>query len=230
MRRIICDYFKLIIDRLFSKTKKKELETNINLGRMENLLIHIDNFSPSSILEIGVWRGENALNMIGAASTGSAHVEYVGVDLFEDLASQTNLEREASLWPESKENVFKKLSNSYPAAHIELIPGYSKDTLPTLIGRKFQLIFIDGGHSYETVLNDWINALKLISNDGFIFFDDYTNIDATILDNFGVRKLVDSLDAEKFNVQILEPEDVYQKSWGVLKTRMVRIEARTNWS
>lgn len=230
MFKIFLDDFKSKITGLFPIDKRESLAIKLNLGRMENLITHIEKSSVNSILEIGVWKGENALHMLKAASKVSDQVTYVGVDLFEDLASQTNLEREASLWPESKENIFKKLTKNYPGAQIELVPGYSKDTLPTLIGRKFQLIFIDGGHSYETVLSDWTNALKLISHDGYIFIDDYTNIEATILGNFGVRKLVDSLDTERHNVQILDPEDIYENSWGVLKTRMVRIGPKVSWS
>jgi predicted O-methyltransferase YrrM len=230
LRRINLTNFKLKITELISMNRERGFEINLNLGRMENLMSHIENSRVSSILEIGVWKGENALHMLKAASKVSDNVTYVGVDLFEDLASQANLESEASLWPESKENISMKLTKSYPRAQIELIPGYSKDSLPTLIGRKFQLIFIDGGHSYETVLGDWTIALKLISHDGYIFIDDYTNIEATILDNFGVRKLVDSLDTDRYSVQILDPEDIYEQHWGVLKTRMVRIGPKKSWS
>lgn len=229
LQKIVPTNFKLKFIELLSIKIRRDLDINLNLGRMENLLSHIANSSVSSILEIGVWKGENALRMLKSASKVPDQVTYVGIDLFEDLASQINLEREASLWPESEDNVLMKLTRSYPGAHIELVPGYSKDTLPTLIGRKFQLIFIDGGHSYETVLCDWTNALKLISHDGYIFIDDYTNIEATILGNFGVRKLVDSLDPEMYNVQILDPEDIYENSWGELKTRMVRIGPRKSW-
>ena len=228
--KIFLDDFRSKITGLFPIDKRESLAIKLNLGRMENLITHIEKSSVNSILEIGVWKGENALNMLQAASKISDQVAYVGVDLFEDLASQANLESEASLWPESKENMSMKLTKNYPRAQIELISGYSKDSLPTLIGRKFQLIFIDGGHSYETVLGDWTNALKLISHDGYIFIDDYTNIEATILDNFGVRKLVDSLDTDRYSVQILDPEDTYERYWGVLKTRMVRIGSKKSWS
>lgn len=228
--KIFLDDFRSKITGLFPIDKRESLAIKLNLGRMENLITHIEKSSVNSILEIGVWKGENALNMLQAASKISDQVAYVGVDLFEDLASQANLESEASLWPESKENISMKLTKNYPRAQIELIPGYSKDSLPTLIGRKFQLIFIDGGHSYETVLGDWTNALKIISHDGYIFIDDYTNIEATMLDNFGVRKLVDSLDTDRYSVQILDPEDIYERHWGVLKTRMVRIGPKKSWS
>jgi hypothetical protein len=228
-RTILAD-FRSKISGLFPIEKRVGLEIKLNLGRMENLMSHIEKSSVNSILEIGVWKGENAVNMLQVASKVSYQVTYVGVDLFEDLASLLNLEREASLWPESQENVYMKLTNNYPKAQIELISGYSKDSLPTLIGRKFQLIFIDGGHSYETVLGDWTNALKLISDDGYIFLDDYTNIEATTLDNFGVRKLVESLDTERYSVQILDPEDIYEQRWGVLKTRMVRVGPKMSWS
>ena len=112
LRRINLTNFKLKITELISMNRKRGFEINLNLGRMENLMSHIENSRVSSILEIGVWKGENALHMLKAASKVSDNVTYVGVDLFEDLASQANLESEASLWPESKENISMKITKN----------------------------------------------------------------------------------------------------------------------
>ncbi len=46
--------------------------------------------------------------MLKVASKVSDQVIYVGVDLFKYQASPINLEREASFWPESIENILMK--------------------------------------------------------------------------------------------------------------------------
>ena len=64
----------------------------------------------------------------------------------------------------------------------KLITGNSKDILPILIkeNRKFDLIFIDGDHKYNTVKSDMLNSLKLINSNGYILLDDTVNINELI--------------------------------------------------
>jgi len=64
---------------------------------------------------------------------------------------------------------------TYPNRH-KLILGDSKITLPNFINEnkdtKFDIIFIDGGHEYETVKSDMNNCLKLSHKDTIIIMDD----------------------------------------------------------
>ena len=57
---------------------------------------------------------------------------------------------------------------------IKLLIGNSKEVLPQLVrsNKKFDLIFIDGGHDYDVVKSDLNNALKMSDKNTLIVVDD----------------------------------------------------------
>jgi predicted O-methyltransferase YrrM len=67
------------------------------------------------------------------------------------------------------------IDNTYPNRH-ELIIGDSKTTIPlyTNINQeiKMDLIFIDGGHDYETAIDDLMNCRNLSHKDTILIMDD----------------------------------------------------------
>lgn len=69
--------------------------------------------------------------------------------------------------------------------------------------KKYDYIYIDGDHSYKGVKFDFENALEILSPDGIITLHDYHVEDGTLGYDFGIGKLVDSLDREVFNVFIM---------------------------
>ena len=75
----------------------------------------------------------------------------------------------------------KKFKNN-----IKLIKGNSLEILPNIDLKIFDMIFVDGGHSYETVKSELAYILKNIKNNCLVVCDDYT-----LLETPGVKKAID---------------------------------------
>lgn len=199
--------------------------------RYRNLLQTVRRRRCRTFLEVGVLRGDRAIEMIQTAglSYPAREITYYGFDLFEDLSAR-DLERELSLVPPSRAQVKRRLERT--GAHVELFKGYSRVTLPSFVEehrgdpRAIDLIFLDGGHSVETIAEDWRNLEALVGPATTVIFDDYYPEGGPQLRGVGCNQLIDSLDANRYRVEILAPEDRFRKDWGVLAIRMVRVRRR----
>jgi predicted O-methyltransferase YrrM len=203
----------------------QRIKYKFSIDRKRFVLNHIRRHKPNSILEIGVFNGFFAERMIKTASLNSAKkVFYTGVDLFEEM-NQEIYSRELSLNADKQEIVYEKLK--LQKANVRLLKGFSKNILPQIIGESFDLIIIDGGHSFETVLNDFEYAKKLLSEKGYIFFDDYVNKQAVVREAWGVNQVVNSIDRNVYNVKKSLIFDAFPKPWGILITRMVKVNKKS---
>jgi predicted O-methyltransferase YrrM len=198
----------------------------LSIDRKNYVLKHIRQNNPKTILEIGVFNGAFAKRMLlSATNSVNGNVSYTGVDLFEDLTSEVH-KREISLWASKKASVYKDLSK-IKNAKISLLKGYSSDLLPLLEGKmKFDLILIDGGHSYKTVKSDFDFAKKLINTNGAIFFDDYVNSQGVLKEGYGINKVVDNINRAKYSIKISKNRDIFPKSYGLLSIRMVKVQLK----
>ena len=200
----------------------------LNLDRKNYILKYIRKNKPKTILEIGVFNGAFTRRMLlNATNSINEIVSYTGVDLFEDLSIEI-YKKEISLWASNQDSVHNNLSK-IKNTKINLLKGYSRDVLPLLEGKiKFDLILIDGGHSYETVKTDFYFARNLISSNGAIFFDDYVNKQGVINDGYGVNKFVDDINRANYSVKISKNRDIFPKSYGLLITRIVKVQLKNN--
>jgi len=141
------------------------------------------------LLEIGVYDGENARSMIEAAKENfpPEEIEYYGFDYFED---------EGLYW-----EVYKKLEET--GCKFKLFRGDSKVTLPQHVDELpiMDLIFIDGGKSYETAKSDWENCRKLMGKHTAVFVHNY--------EFPGVKKAIDEIPRNGYIVEILHPPADY---------------------
>lgn len=184
--------------------------------RYENLIRYIIKYKPQSIMEIGVWDGRTAKKMIEAALRHHNEVRYIGFDLFEDITDK-EIVAEQSKTTKANYNNVRSLLEKIPYADVELYKGYTKDTIPLVPTELIDFIFIDGGHSPETIKSDWTNIQRFIHGKTVIIFDDYWEGRT----DFGCKKLIDDLKLRDVNwdIALLNPVDIFPEK----RIRMVRV-------
>ena len=204
------DYIYDFLRSLKGKTRYHYLTHYIKENRCKN------------IVEVGVWNGRNSSRMLRAARANNKpnEINYWGFDLWE-LMDDDIFESEYSKKPPTIKEIKSKLSST--GCNINLIQGDTKDTLKSFYDESngklsIDFIYIDGGHSFDTIQSDWDNLNGLMDKDTLTIFDDYyeyTDPDPStgVLDDlkptFGCSQLIDSLNRDLWNVEILPHFDQF---------------------
>lgn len=177
--------------------------------RYDQLLEYVARDPSLSILEIGVARGANALRMISFAQQRGGRPRYTGVDLFgsldaEELASDYYVKTKHPMSVQQTMRMLRSELGVEAAMRIYLLEGKSQDVLPVLLAQRYayDLIFIDGSHSYEGVKCDWMHCQHMLAPGGTIVFDDYPN--------WGIKPAVDEIDPALWNVRVLPAKDTFK--------------------
>jgi predicted O-methyltransferase YrrM len=178
-------------------------------------LQHVKEKQPKNFLEIGVFHGVTSRNVCDLLKAiHGNNFKFTGIDIF---STEDNLTKDEFI-PKTKFSnplktlyykhlirldpysivSVKKLLRKYKN-NINIIKGNSNEILPEIIIEKFDYVFLDGGHKYETVLKDLKILTKVIKNGGVILCDDY---DLTYAP--GVKKAIDEyILLNNFNLKIL---------------------------
>ena len=157
-------------------------------GRYTQIPKLIEIFKPSSIVEIGTWSGWRAIQMSLSAFKYQNAVSYTGFDVFSNGTIELD-EYEKNIKPhfsqKSIEMLLQFLQFVEPNFKYHLISGDTNKTLrPTVV----DFAFIDGGHSVETIKNDFDN----LSKSRIILLDDYYTgpIDTSL---YGCNKIIQNI-------------------------------------
>ena len=181
--------------KYFRKTSLKQK------GHGEIFLKEVLNKKPKSFLEIGVFHGVTARNVCELLyQIHGNDFKYVGLDLFEksdqnkfEVIPNTNFKnpfkkfyhqyitRQDPYSIEAVSNLLKKFKNQ-----VHLIQGNSNQVLKKMDMSKIDFVFLDGGHEYNTVVNDLNSCIDVLKFNGSILCDDYNLGSAP-----GVKKAID---------------------------------------
>ena len=163
---------------------------------------------PKNFLEVGVFQGVTARNVCEVLKEiYQNEFKYIGIDLF----SSSNLaydNKEHTLKHSKISNPFKNFYfnflrkedlNSKKAVsrllkkfnnNISLYEGYSDKILNSIDISYIDMVFLDGGHSYETVKKDLKILSTKLKKNKIIICDDYNQ------KNYGVKRAVDEFRLE----------------------------------
>jgi hypothetical protein len=181
---------------------------------------------PKTILEIGTSSGETAIGLIWVAGQawGEGNIKYFGIDLFENgKPAQWELEFSGNYVPPKMAAVQARLETETQAA-ITLVAMDSRE-LPSKAPESWppiDLIYVDGGHSLETVKHDWGFAQACMHEGTVIIFDDYFPEMSFI----GAKLTVDGIDRSKFDVDIRPETDDYMHQFGRLRTQLAVVRLK----
>ena len=162
----------------------------------DNFLSLVEEYKPKNVLEIGVFCGVTSRNICELLKTNfGSDFRYYGLDLFGssktsnvdeiepkflenqkfsnplktiyyNFIKKENLNSKASV-----QNFLKKFSQN-----IELIEGDTRVTLEKVPLSEIDFVFLDGGHSYDTVLSDLQKLYDNMKNNSRIVCDDFAGI------------------------------------------------------
>ena len=179
------------------------------------LLKHIKQNKPKNFLEIGVFHGVTSRNVCELLySFHGNDFKFTGIDLF--VNDETLLKDEyipkikfsnplktiyykyiIRLDPYSVDSILRLLKKFQK--NVNIIKGNSNKVLKEINVDKFDYVFLDGGHKYETVKKDLENLTQIVNNNGTILCDDYDLSYAP-----GVKKAIEDFVSDKnFNLKIL---------------------------
>jgi len=187
------------------KTYWRKTGLKKNWGELFLNIVH--EHKPKAFLEVGVFCGVTAKNVCELLKEiHKSEFKYIGVDLFGEKSSQDEIVPNylnKQKFSNPLKNLFynfllRENLNSYESVkkflkqfseNVTLIQGNSNVILRNLDLKDIDFVFLDGGHSFETVFED-LNLIykKISSNRGAVILcDDYE--DSSYIT--GVKKAVD---------------------------------------
>ena len=199
------------------KYKKYYRKTSLKQKGVGSFFLEeISRKNPKTFLEIGVFHGVTARNVCELLFKSHGNdFHYMGLDLFEESDENKNeiipntafssnpvkrfyykyIKRQNPYSLEAVEELLSKFKDN-----IHLIKGNSNKVLKKIDMLKIDYVFLDGGHEYNTVLNDLSCCLSVINNSGTVLCDDYDLQQAP-----GVKKAIDEfVETNDFNCEILK--------------------------
>jgi predicted O-methyltransferase YrrM len=146
---------EIVTTETFKEVARHEWNSEIEVGEFLAALVKMSKYK--TILEIGVFEGETSQALIKSLPQGG---QYVGIDINDYRTEKT------------------KLLMSKGGKSIDFILGNSHVELKKLPTAHFDLIFVDGDHSWASILPEFRLVDKLVSQGGVIVYHDTIHLDA----------------------------------------------------
>ena len=157
------------------KTKDVSLEHHKRYKQLSEMITF---YKCESLLETGTYNGGRAIQMADAAFEHTDKVTYTGYDLFGTTTPELNQIEFNSKATNTTEAVIERLTEyamekakEGKTFEFKLIEGNTNQTLKDKPTADF--VFIDGGHSYDTVSHDY----KQLKHNKIVVLDDYFSKD-----------------------------------------------------
>jgi len=145
---------EIVTTETFKEVARHEWSSEDECGLFMASLIKMSNYK--TVLEIGVFQGETSRHLINAIPLGG---QFVGIDINDYRTDLT------------------KAAMSVGGKSIDFILGNSLNELKNLPHGHFDLIFVDGDHSINHVLQEFRLIEKLVAKGGVMVYHDTLHLE-----------------------------------------------------
>ncbi|HEB71671.1 MAG TPA: class I SAM-dependent methyltransferase [Nitrospirae bacterium] len=160
-------------------------ESNYGAANFERALVLdrlVETLKPVNILEIGTGRGLGALTVATASREYGLDVKITTIDALAPDVKQKwpiQIDGENKVINSSLNEVWSQYVDKTLTNNITKITALSTKALPELsaLNKKYDLIFIDGGHDLHSVINDLSYSISMLNSNGVILMDDFAPLD-----------------------------------------------------
>jgi len=145
--------------------------TLFTLANAWELYVDIDEYKdrPINYLEIGAFHGANAISVAYSYASHPESKLHL-IDPWEDYSEYAEYKGEQE---ENYKKFIHNIENSGVKEKMVVHRGYSKDKVPSFQDEYFDIIYIDGNHEPEAVLEDAVLSFRKLKHEGIMIFDDY---------------------------------------------------------
>jgi predicted O-methyltransferase YrrM len=163
--RSIFQYFKYTVLKILYPDLQHAFAVESHMTRKERVVLYKLSSSKSVITEIGSYVGASTC-CFGATANALKNTQIICIDTWNnDAMSDGNRDT----WVEFKKNTSSFFDFVVP------IRGFSTDVVEQVrkVAHSFDILFIDGDHSYEGVKADWEAYKHFLKPDSIVVFHDY---------------------------------------------------------
>jgi hypothetical protein len=156
----------------------------------------LDATNSKVICEVGVQWGNNLFNMVHNSNVSEAY----GVDIWRN--TENKAENDIGLSQEEQEKIYKHVTSVADSSNnrIKIIRDYSYIACDKFTDKYFDLVYIDGDHSYEGCLRDMMCWWNKVKDGGILSGDDYVLATTSVGVKFGVIQAVNEF-VSKYNLR-----------------------------
>ena len=174
-----------VVKKYLKKKNPIILEIGVHKGDFYQLLL--ENFEPEKLVLVDPWNAESNEDY-NSSLYGNLHGD--GQNIQDSYYN----------------DVLKKFEKEINNSQIEILRKKSSDAF-RILNYEFDLIYIDGNHLFEFVIEDINNSLKIIKENGYIILDDYKIVGWW---NDGVTKAINKFKEEK-KIKIIHQHNFFNK-------------------
>jgi len=181
------------IKKYYEEISKSHKEFSNYIDLIKILFVISKIIEPENYLEVGVRRGRS----MSIVANNSPNCNMYGFDMW--LENYSGVENPGSVI------VKEELKKASHTGNVEFFNGDSKITIPNFKKKfpniYFDMICIDGDHSYNGAKKDLLNVIDLLKIGGYLIFDDTNSFEHPFLSEVW-KKIVKSRDnfiTQEFN-------------------------------